>query len=172
MSPAPAEPSPSAAERRKYPVPPDVLERFGELGRENSTLAVLRHARIAEQMGLSGTDHKALDLVSRAEGPLTAGRIAQLTGLSTGAVTGVIDRLERGGFVRRVRDREDRRKVLVEIVPMDMERYAPLFESALVAVEEVLEGFSPEERDAIERYETEIIARMRAEILGDNHNTP
>jgi DNA-binding MarR family transcriptional regulator len=154
-----------AAEPR-YPVPPDVLQRFAELGRDGSTLAVLRHARIAEEMGLSGTDHKALDLASRAEGPLTAGRIAQLTGLSTGAVTGVIDRLERAGFVRRVRDTQDRRKVLVEILPMDEEKYAPLFMSALDVVEQVLEKFSPAERDVVERYERELQRLMRAEILG------
>src|SRR6187399_25304 len=111
-------------EEPDYAVSPDELARFGELGREMSTLAVLRHARIAEKMGLSGTDHKALDLASRAGGPLTAGRIAQLTGLSTGAVTGVIDRLERAGLVRRVRDTEDRRKVLVEIIPTDEDEYA------------------------------------------------
>lgn len=155
----------------RYPVPSDVLQRFADLGREGSTLAVLRHARIAEQMGLSGTDHKALDLASRAEGPLTAGRIAQLTGLSTGAVTGVIDRLERAGFVRRVRDTQDRRKVLVEILPMDEEKYAPLFASALDAVEQVLEKFTPAERAIVERYEREVQRLMRAEILGDGAST-
>jgi hypothetical protein len=58
-----------AAEGAKYPVPPEVLARFGELGRESSTLTVLRHTRIAERMGLSGTDHKTWDLVRRAEQP-------------------------------------------------------------------------------------------------------
>jgi DNA-binding MarR family transcriptional regulator len=154
-------------DERRYPVPPDELERFGRLGREMSTLAVLRHARIAERLGLSATDHKALDLAARAEGPLTAGRIAQLTGLSTGAVTGVIDRLERAGFVRRVRDTADRRKVLVEILPMDEERYAPLFSSALVATEKVLQRFSPAERAAIERYQREIVETMRMDLLGN-----
>ncbi|KAA9161900.1 MarR family transcriptional regulator [Amycolatopsis acidicola] len=146
-------------------MPPAVLERFAELGRESSTLAVLRHARIAERMGLSGTDHKALDLAAREEGPLTAGRIAQLTGLSTGAVTGVIDRLERAGFVRRVRDTRDRRKVLVEILPMDEEKYAPLFASAKFAMERVLERFSPAEREVVERYERELADAIRADIF-------
>lgn len=150
----------------RYSVSSEELERFSELGREMSTLAVLRHARIAEQMGLSATDHKALGLAARAEGPLTAGRIAQLTGLSTGAVTGVIDRLERAGFVRRVRDTEDRRKVLVEILPRDEDKYAPLFDSAIVATEKVLARFSPDERAAIERYQRELVELMRAEILG------
>ena len=154
------------ADEPRYPVPPEVLRRFGELGREGSTLAVLRHARIAEQMGLSATDHKALDLASRAEGPLTAGRIAQLTGLSTGAVTGVIDRLERAGFVRRVRDEQDRRKVLVELVPFDEEKFAPLFASALDALEDVLAKFSPDERAVVERFERELYERMRDEVFG------
>lgn len=153
-------------EEPRYSVPPEEVERFSDLGREMSTLAVLRHARIAEQLGLSGTDHKALDLAARAEGPLTAGRIAQLTGLSTGAVTGVIDRLERAGFVRRVRDTEDRRKVLVEILPVDEEQFAPLFSSAVVAMEKVLRRFSPAERDAIERYQRELVELMRADLLG------
>ncbi|MBB2934966.1 DNA-binding MarR family transcriptional regulator [Amycolatopsis bartoniae] len=158
-----------AAERR-YPVPPEVLARFGEIGRESSTLAVLRHAQIAERLGLSGTDHKALDLASRADGPLTAGRIAQLTGLSTGAVTGVIDRLERAGFVRRVRDTQDRRKVLVEILPLDEDKLRPLFDSALDVTREVLEKFSPAEREVVERYEREMLRLIRADVLGEDES--
>jgi DNA-binding MarR family transcriptional regulator len=143
------------------------LARFASLGRAGSTLTVLRHARIAEKMGLSGTDHKALDLVTHAEGTLTAGRIAALTGLSTGAVTGVIDRLEKAGFVRRVRDRQDRRKVLVEIVPIDDDRFVPLFQSALDFTVRVLERFTPEEREAIERFQNAMLDELRKEILGD-----
>ncbi|UQS27458.1 MULTISPECIES: MarR family winged helix-turn-helix transcriptional regulator [Amycolatopsis] len=155
-------------EEKRYPVPRDVLARFAEIGRESSTLAVLRHAQIAEKMGLSATDHKALDLAARADGPLTAGEIAKLTGLSTGAVTGVIDRLERAGFVRRVRDAKDRRKVLVEVLPVDEEKVAPLFESALVVTEKVLEKFGPAEREVIERYQNELLALMREDVLGGN----
>ncbi|NIH86938.1 MarR family transcriptional regulator [Amycolatopsis granulosa] len=156
------------SEESRYPVPPEVLARFAEYGRESSTLAVLRHAQIAEKMGLSATDHKALDLAARAEGPLTAGEIARVTGLSTGAVTGVIDRLERAGFVRRVRDANDRRKVLVEVLPLDEDKVAPLFSSALVVTEKVLEKFTPAERDVIERYQSELNALLREDVLGGN----
>ncbi|MEC3978570.1 MarR family winged helix-turn-helix transcriptional regulator [Amycolatopsis sp. H20-H5] len=151
---------------KTYPVPPDELARFARLGREGSTLTVLRHARIAEQMGLSFTDHKALDLVGQAGGPLTAGRIAELTGLSTGAVTGVIDRLEKAGMVRRVRDTEDRRKVLVEVVPEAMTRFVPLFQSAFDGMRRLLGGFSPAEREVLERYQNAMLEELRAEILG------
>jgi DNA-binding MarR family transcriptional regulator len=150
---------------KTYPVTDEELLRFAELGRQGSTFTVLRHARIAERMGLSGTDHKSFDLVIQSGGPLTAGRIAELTGLSTGAVTGVIDRLEKVGLVRRVRDPEDRRKVLVEVVPGAEERFAPLFRSAFDTLRETLAQFSPAERKAIERYQDVILEQLRAEVM-------
>jgi DNA-binding MarR family transcriptional regulator len=79
----------------------------------SSTLAVFFHAAIAEQVGLGPTDEKTLFLL-RGLGPLTAGEIAQHTGLTTASVTNLIDRLERKGFVQRVRDASDRRRVIVQ----------------------------------------------------------
>jgi DNA-binding MarR family transcriptional regulator len=154
----------SSTTENPYPVGEAELFRFAELGREGSTLTVLRHARIAERMGLSGTDHKTFDLVGQADGPLTAGRVAELTGLSTGAVTGVIDRLEKVGLVRRVRDPGDRRKVLVEVVPGAADRYAPLFQSAVDELRELLARFSPAEREVIERYQNLLLEQLRQEI--------
>jgi DNA-binding MarR family transcriptional regulator len=154
----------SGSAEKPYPLSEAELLRFAEMGREGSTLTVLRHAKIAERMGLSGTDHKTLDLVAQADGPLTAGRIAELTGLSTGAVTGVIDRLEKVGLVRRVRDTDDRRKVLVEVIPGAIERYAPLFQSALDDLREMLGQFSPAEREVIERYQNVTLEQLRNEI--------
>jgi DNA-binding MarR family transcriptional regulator len=133
-------------------VPDDVMQRFGQLGRELSTMVVLFHSRIAERMGLSGTDHKCLELALRAREPLTAGQIAQQSGLSTGAVTGVIDRLERRGFVHRVRDPHDRRKVLVAVSEFDEAEFAHLFQDAVGITERVIARFTPEERDVIARY--------------------
>ncbi|OXM62269.1 MULTISPECIES: MarR family transcriptional regulator [Amycolatopsis] len=74
------------------------------------------HARVARQAGLSPTEYRCLRLIVRAGRPLTAGQLAQRAALSTGAVTGVLDRLERAGQVRRTGDPADRRKVLVEPV--------------------------------------------------------
>jgi DNA-binding MarR family transcriptional regulator len=73
-------------------------------------------ALAAEKLGLSLTDLRCLDLV-QASGGMTAGELATASGLTTGAVTAVIDRLERAGFVRRLRDDSDRRKVNVEVTP-------------------------------------------------------
>ncbi|SDN04851.1 DNA-binding transcriptional regulator, MarR family [Lentzea albidocapillata subsp. violacea] len=131
---------------------PEVLERFTWYMREQSALTVMFHARVAEQMGLSATDEKCLDLAMRADGPLTAGRIADLSGLSTGAVTGVIDRLERAGYVRRVRDPHDRRKVLVEVTPGDLDKLGAPFEKARDSLVEVLGHFDDDELQVIERY--------------------
>lgn len=64
-------------------------------------------------MGINRTDARCLDILDRA-GRMTAGRLAEENSLTTGAVTAIIDRLERAGLARRVRDESDRRKVLVE----------------------------------------------------------
>ncbi|MGH2460296.1 MAG: MarR family winged helix-turn-helix transcriptional regulator, partial [Chloroflexota bacterium] len=71
------------------------------LGRELSTAVVLFHEAIAERLGMSATEWKCLDVLGRA-GPITARELAEQTGLTTGAITGLVDRLERAGYVRRV----------------------------------------------------------------------
>ena len=80
----------------------------------NSGLSVLFSHAVAEAVGLNPTDLEALDLLLR-EGAMTAGKLAELTRLTTGAITGVIDRLERRGYVRRVPDPTDRRRVIVRV---------------------------------------------------------
>jgi len=90
----------------------EILTEIGELSRDNAALGLLVHQAIADQFGLGPTDLKALDLARR-EPELTAGRLAQITGLSTSAVTALLDRLEKRSFIERRRDAHDRRKVYV-----------------------------------------------------------
>lgn len=71
---------------------------------------------VADALGLNRTDMRCLDVIQR-EGAVPAGRLAEATGLTTGAITTVLDRLERAGYARRVRDPSDRRRVLVEVAP-------------------------------------------------------
>jgi DNA-binding MarR family transcriptional regulator len=144
-------------------VPQQTRERFAMLGRELSAATVQFHSRVADEVGLSATDHKCLDLAVRAGAPLTAGRIAEQSGLSTGAVTGVIDRLERAGYVRRVRDPHDRRKVLVEVSQRNLRRYGDAFDGLAAAMDTTLAGFSPDELAAVERYVTGMIGVLRSE---------
>ena len=140
------------------------LERLATLGRELSGVTVMLHSRIAELLGLSATDHKCLDLAMRAEGPLTAGRIAELSGLSTGAVTGVIDRLERAGYVSRVRDPHDRRKVLVQVNKVDEKKFARLFGGLLTRLEETAAHYSDDQLAVIEDYLARTVDGLREEV--------
>jgi DNA-binding MarR family transcriptional regulator len=71
------------------------------------------HQSVADVLGLHITDHKCLDLIHRF-GAMPAGRLGELTGLTTGAVTGIIDRLEEAGYARRTNDPKDRRRTIVE----------------------------------------------------------
>lgn len=88
-----------------------------ELLREVRAVGAVRdavdEAVIVGLLGLNRTDGRCLDILDR-EGRMTAGRLATVAGLTTGAVTGVLDRLEAAGYVRRERDAIDRRRVLVE----------------------------------------------------------
>jgi DNA-binding MarR family transcriptional regulator len=76
---------------------------------------------VAEALGVNRTDMRCIDVLDR-EGPVTAGRLAETTGLTTGAITTVIDRLERAGLARRLLDSGDRRRVLVDLIPEAHER--------------------------------------------------
>jgi DNA-binding MarR family transcriptional regulator len=99
-------------------------EVFDELMREvrMSQVATDRFDQaVADALGLNRTDMRCADVLER-EGAVTAGRLAKATGLTTGAITSVIDRLERAGYARRVRDETDRRRVLVEMTPEVLER--------------------------------------------------
>jgi DNA-binding MarR family transcriptional regulator len=77
---------------------------------------------------------------------LGLGELAERTGLTTGAITGVIDRLERAGFVRRAKDPGDRRRVIIEPIPRRIERrIGPLFESMAQATAALCARYSLEE---------------------------
>jgi DNA-binding MarR family transcriptional regulator len=134
-----------------------------ELGREVSARMVMFHQAIAERLGLNATDHKALDLLSRA-GPITAGELAELTGLTTGAITGIIDRLEKAGFVRREHDPKDRRRVIIRPLMEKMHHdIAPLFDSMGQATDELCSRYSDQELILIRDFMSRIIVILQEE---------
>jgi DNA-binding MarR family transcriptional regulator len=100
--------------------------------------------RVAKKLKLSRTDMRCLDLIGRL-GPITAGRLAEESGLTTGAVTFILDRLEEAGMVTRRRDTEDRRRVWVEIVPEAQERLQDLQQPVAEEMREVAQRFKAEE---------------------------
>ena len=91
----------------------EIIQAINEKFREMSTETILFHQVVADILGLHITDHKCLDFIYRF-GAMPAGRLAELTGLTTGAITGIIDRLEEAGYVRRTNDPKDRRRTIVE----------------------------------------------------------
>jgi DNA-binding MarR family transcriptional regulator len=104
---------------------------------QRSQLATDRYDQaVADAAGLNRTDMRCLDVLGR-EGPVTAGRLAEATGLTSGAMTTALDRLERAGFARRTRDAVDRRRVLVEMTPL-AQREAGRFYGAHMAHSERL----------------------------------
>lgn len=132
------------------------------LGKDLSTRTILFHTAIADKLGLNPTDHKALDLITR-EGSVTAGRLAELTGLTTGAVTGVIDRLEKAGFVQRTRPANDRRQVIIQPIPEEIQKIHHLFESLGQAVMTMTDRFSDRELAIIHDYLTQSIEILQTE---------
>lgn len=112
-----------------------------------STWTVMFHQAASLLVGLNATDGKCLSVL-RETGPITAGEMAKITGLTTGAVTGVIDRLAEHGFVRRAADPHDRRRVVIEPVENATNRqelhqiFAPL---AAATINEFINRYSDEE---------------------------
>lgn len=95
--------------------------------RVSSSLGVLFSQAVAERLGVHSTDIETVDLL-HIMGPMTAGHLAEITGLTTGATTRLIDRMERAGFARRRHDPTDRRRVMVEASMDNADLVMPLFE--------------------------------------------
>jgi DNA-binding MarR family transcriptional regulator len=99
-----------APRRKKSELIDELVREFRTSGNQDDAFDNLA----AQRLGVNETDLHCLNIVENAGG-ITAGKLAVLSGLTTGAVTGVIDRLEHRGFARRVQDPEDRRRVRIEV---------------------------------------------------------
>jgi DNA-binding MarR family transcriptional regulator len=120
-------------------------------GRQLSAYTLLFHQAVAERLGLNMTDLKCLDL-ARSETSLTPSRLAELTGLTTAAVTSILDRLERAGFVQRERDSKDRRKILVRPLSERAEEVACLFAPLDQAMSHLLEQYTDQELTFLDEF--------------------
>lgn len=120
----------SAQERRTRAELTAAFDR--ETRRMGSVATLLNHA-VAASLGLHVTDHECLDLLDWT-GPLTAGEIGGHLGLTSGAVTGLIDRLEAGGWVHRERDPHDRRRVFVKVAKEREGEVWPLYRPLAEAI--------------------------------------
>lgn len=102
----------SANRKQKKELIGELISEFRAAGNQDSAFDNLA----AERLGLNRTDLHCINIIENSDG-LTAGELAKEAGLTTGAVTGVIDRLERAGYARRVPDAADRRRVKLEVTP-------------------------------------------------------
>lgn len=128
--------------------------------------AILFNHQVAQRLGLGASDGQFLHLL-QLHGPLTPGQLAELSGLTTGTVTGVLDRLEGAGFVRRERDSSDRRKVLVELDAQHLGRQmAPLYAGQAESLAEVAGSFDPDQREVIAEFLERLVAEAPASLPG------
>ena len=121
-----------------------LLEEMQRAGRELSAATIMFHQAIADRLGLNPTDHKCLDLLAL-KGLMTAGELAEMTGLTTGAITGVVDRLEAAGYVRREDDPADRRRVFLRLISKGYREIGRLFESLSAAANELSTRYNDRE---------------------------
>jgi DNA-binding MarR family transcriptional regulator len=133
---------------------PGLVQQLDLGGRALATAAVLFHSALAALSGLSATDQRALDLIERF-GPLTAGDLAQRSGLAPASVTALLSRLERKGFARRVPNPNDRRSVLVELVYERMATMGPHLFELQRNLHQLYETFTENELRAVSRFLTE-----------------
>jgi DNA-binding MarR family transcriptional regulator len=113
-------------------IPEDLIGAITAANRRYQQATDALDQAACDLFGINRTDARCIDIVLQ-HGQVTAGELARAAGLSPGAVTTALDRLERAGFARRVRDPEDRRRVLVEptdrVAKLAEEVYGPLRES-------------------------------------------
>jgi DNA-binding MarR family transcriptional regulator len=133
--------------------------------RDLSTWTSLFHQAVADRVGLHATDHKCLDLIVRMA-PITAGDLAQLTGLTTGAVTAVVDRLENHGLVERQHDTTDRRKVYIRCrEEKSHEIFAPTFAALGKRMAAMCSVYSDAELELLTEFTQRASAIMKEELL-------
>ncbi|HEU4572044.1 MAG TPA: MarR family transcriptional regulator [Candidatus Limnocylindrales bacterium] len=121
---------------------------------------------VAIRLGLSDSDVEALEALLDT-GAATAGRLGEVLGLSTGAVTRLVDRLEQAGYVRRVADPTDRRRVVVEVVPERADAVRSMMSRITTASAEEIAGFTDAQLNVVADFLTRMadVTREEAERL-------
>ena len=130
----------------------DLIKRIRKLNQQHAYTSIQMHEAVARKAGLPGTDHKYLGFFLE-KGQMTAGELSNLTGLTTGAVTGLIDRLEKKKLVKRQFAKDDRRKVIIEPNTKNiMALLEPLYKEFRNKSEKLIDSFSNREIKIIETY--------------------
>ncbi|MCD9014225.1 MarR family winged helix-turn-helix transcriptional regulator [Parachryseolinea silvisoli] len=130
----------------------DTVRHIRKLSQQYAYISIQMHEAIGRKAGLSGTDHKYLGFLIE-KGQMTAGELATLTGLTTGAVTGLIDRFEKKKLVKRRFAEDDRRKVFIEPNTKNiMALFEPLYKEFRSNSEKLIASFSGKDLNVLEAY--------------------
>jgi DNA-binding MarR family transcriptional regulator len=138
-----------------------LLTALRDAGRAHSEATVVWHAGIADAVGIHPTDYKTMSLLQR-QGPMSAGAIADTTGLTTASVTALINRLERRHFVRRAHDPADGRRVIVEITSEGVDTFAPFFQAPELAQHRLFAPYTTDELQVIHDFLRRSTERLRS----------
>jgi DNA-binding MarR family transcriptional regulator len=133
-----------------------IIEAGGQVFRAYQTSNDNFDQAIADHLGMNRTDMRCVDLIDQAGG-MTAGELAKAAGLTSGAVTAVIDRLEKAGMAARVPDPADRRRVRIEVTPKLWELTGPLMAPFLEESSAILDGYSTEELERFTEFMRHVI---------------
>jgi DNA-binding MarR family transcriptional regulator len=133
-----------------------IIEEGGKVFRAYQTSNDNFDQAVADHVGMNRTDMRCLDLIDQAGG-MTAGELARAAGLTTGAVTAVVDRLEKAGMARRVADPADRRRVRLEVTPKLWEMTGPLMMPFIGESQTILDDYSTEELERFAEFLRRVI---------------
>ncbi|HEX5404617.1 MAG TPA: MarR family transcriptional regulator [Pseudonocardiaceae bacterium] len=122
----------------------ELLARLTVAAQHSVTDGVVLHQIIADKVGLHVTDLRCLNLL-RLSGPATPGELAAATGLTTGAITRMVDRMLAAGYVRREHDPVDRRRVIVSVAPERIAEIGPLYDRVAAGWAELLTDYTDEQ---------------------------
>ena len=142
-----------------------VQDRFNRLHRDLATAMIAFHEAGRRRLGMTAAERKCAGLIAELD-ETTPKQLAEATGLSTGAITGIVDRLERAGYARREPNPKDRRSVIIR--PMNTERLArdtqPIFASLTAAMSKLDASYTADERALILKHLEDTIGVLRDEI--------
>jgi len=140
---------------------PELIDQLMSAGRALSTTTVMFHSALANRVGLSATEDKAMELLDRL-GPLTAGQLAEYSGLAGASVTALVDRLERKKFARRIPNPNDRRSVLIEVVQERTRSIEALLTSWVGELTELFNRYDDRELKVILEFLEQAASRQQA----------
>jgi len=150
----------STQKRRKQ-----ALAELNQMARDIGNINILLVAAIAERIGLSATEFECCSLIQE-HGPFTAGELARHCRLTTGGMTGMIDRLQKAGFARREPDPNDRRRVQVRAVynRAASKKVIAMYKPLQKIFDDIHAAYTPEQLDFLVDYNRKLLNMLQETI--------